>query len=156
MPRNNENPVPPMNSSSTSVPFQSVVRPELSLRRRDPLGSSPPMEADTIVPQERRKAGPYGTVALQEAWDKLYRARSILEAEQTHLRDDRIALQGEMEALRQREQALANREWYIAEYERLIALEKAEAADKLESESTLAKLTRAPFNMARSVFGQKK
>ena len=114
------------------------------------------MEADTIVPQERRKAGPYGTVALQEAWDKLYRARSILEAEQTHLRDDRIALQGEMEALRQREQILAKREWHIAEYERLIALEKAEEADKRESESTLSKLTRAPFDMARSVFGQKK
>ena len=114
------------------------------------------MEPDTIVPRERRKNGPYGTAALQEGWDKLYRARAILEAEQTHLRDDRIALQGEIDALRKREQALADREWHIAEYERLVALEKAEADDKRENASTIAKLTRAPFDMARSVFGTKK
>jgi len=144
-----------MNPSTTSVPFQSLVRPELSLPRRDHSGSNPPMESDNIVPRERRKAGPYGTVALQEAWDKLYRARAILEAEQAHLRDDRIALQGEIEALDMREQTLAKREWNIREYERLMALERAEAEDKA-SESTISKLTRAPFDMARSVFGQKK
>jgi len=114
------------------------------------------MEADDIVPQERRKNGPYGTAALQEAWDKLYRARAILEAEQSHLRDDRLDLQGEIEALRKREQALAEREWRVAEYERLIALEKAEADDRRENASTISKLTRAPFDMARSVFGSKK
>jgi hypothetical protein len=54
-----------------------------------------------------------------------------------------------------REQALAKREWNIREYERLMALERAEAEDKA-AESTLSKLTRAPFDMARSVFGQKK
>ena len=145
-----------MNSNTTSVPFQSLVRPELSLRRRESSGSYPPMEADEIVPKERRKAGPYGTTALQEAWDKLYRARAILEAEQSHLRDDRIALQGEIDAIRQREQLVANREWHIQEYERMVALERAEEAEKKESESTLSKLTRAPFDMARSVFGQKK
>jgi uncharacterized protein (DUF3084 family) len=114
------------------------------------------MEADNIVPKERRKAGPYGTLALEEAWDKLYRARALLEAEQSHLRDDRIALQGEIDALKQREQLVASREWHIQEYERMVALERAEAADKRESESAISKLTRAPFDMARSVFGQKK
>jgi len=158
MPANNNEsrPPPPMNSYNTSVPFQSLVRPELSLRRRDPASSNPPMEADNIVPKERRKAGPYGTLALEEAWDKLYRARALLEAEQSHLRDDRIALQGEIDALKQREQLVANREWHIQEYERMVALERAEAADKRESESAISKLTRAPFDMARSVFGQKK
>jgi hypothetical protein len=143
-----------MNPSSTSLPFQSLIRPELSLPRRDASGSRAPMESDNIVPKERRKAGPYGTVALQEAWDKLYRARAILEAEQAHLRDDRIALQGELESLIQRENDLAKREWHIKEYERLMVLERAEAEDRA-SESTISKLTRAPFNMARSVFGKR-
>ncbi len=157
MPSHNENPTrpdKPMNSPASSVPFQSLSRPELSLRRRE--SASPQMEADDIVPHERRKNGPYGTAALQEAWDKLYRARAILEAEQSHLRDDRIDFQGEIEALRKREQALTEREWRIAEYERLIELEKAEAADRRENASTISKLTRAPFDMARSVFGTKK
>ncbi len=141
--------------STTSVPFQSVIRPDLSLKRRSPQ-SNPPMEADDIVPKERRIAGPYGQASLQEAWDKLYRARALLEAEQAHLRDDRITLQGEFESLDQRETALAARELRIMQLESRAALEQAEAEMARESESTIAKLTRAPFDMARSVFGHKK
>src|SRR5450631_4555855 len=97
--------------STTSVPFQSAIRPDLSIPRR--THSTPPMEADDLVPRERRIAGPYGQASLQEAWDKLYRARALLEAEQSHLRDDRIAFQGELEALGRREQALSRREFKI-------------------------------------------
>ena len=141
--------------NSTSVPFQMPLRPDLTLKRRLPTNPPIPMESDDIVPKERRIAGPYGTASLQEAWDKLYKARSILEAEQTHLRDDRIALQGESEALAAREQAVALREQRIQQLELRAALDLADA-DALESESTLAKLTRAPFDIARSVFGSKK
>src|SRR6202453_4850986 len=103
--------------NATSVPFHSNLRPELSLKRRGNTNPPIPMEADDIVPKERRIAGPYGTASLQEAWDKLYKARAILEAEQNHLRDDRIALQGEIDALNAREQNVAARELRIQQVE---------------------------------------
>jgi uncharacterized protein (DUF3084 family) len=138
----------------TSVPFSNPLRPDLSLKRRGHSNPPVPMEADDIVPRERRISGPYGTASLQEAWDKLYKARAILEAEQNHLRDDRIALQGEIDALAAREQAVAAREARIQQLELAAALERVEAEEQREG-SAIARLTRAPFQMARSVFGKK-
>jgi hypothetical protein len=114
------------------------------------------MESDTNTPFEEEVQVPHGQAALQAAWDKLYRARAILEAEQAHLRDDRIAIQGELDSLDAREQAVAARELRIRQIELQAALAQAEAEDERESESTISKLTKAPFHMARSVFGQKK
>ena len=134
---------------STSVPF-SNLRPELSLKRRGNTTPPIPMESDDIVPKERRIAGPYGTASLQEAWDKLYKARAILEAEQNHLRDDRIALQGEIDALNAREQQVAEREQRIRQVELQAELERVEEEEARASESPFAKLTKAPFRMAKS------
>ena len=142
--------------NSTSVPFHSNLRPDLSLKRRGNTTPPIPMEADDIVPKERRIAGPYGTASLQEAWDKLYKARSILEAEQNHLRDDRIALQGEIDALNAREQNVAARELRIQQVELQAELARADEEERKASESPFSKLTRAPFRMARSVFDPKK
>jgi hypothetical protein len=114
------------------------------------------MEADDITPRERRISGPYGTASLQEAWDKLYKARAILEAEQNHLRDDRIAFQGEIDGIADREHAVAAREYRIQQIELHAALEKADADQTRAEESTISRLTRAPFEMARSVFGSRK
>lgn len=151
---NEDQPPPPMNPSS--VPYQNPLRPELALRRRGQSNPPMPMEADDIVPKERRLAGPYGTASLQEAWDKLYKARAILEAEQNHLRDDRIAVQGEIDALAAREEMVAAREARIQQLELQATLARAEAEDAKAEGSALARITRAPFDMARSVFGQKK
>lgn len=140
----------------SSVPYQNPLRPELALRRRGQSNPPMPMEADDIVPKERRLAGPYGTASLQEAWDKLYKARAILEAEQNHLRDDRIAVQGEIDALAAREEMVAAREARIQQLELQATLARAEAEDAKAEGSALARITRAPFDMARSVFGQKK
>jgi hypothetical protein len=142
--------------NTTSVPFQTPLRPELALRRRGHSNPPMPMEADDIVPKERRISGPYGTASLQEAWDKLYRARALLEAEQNHLRDDKIAFQGEIDSISAREQMVSAREYRIQQLELNAALDKADAEDAKESESTISRLTRAPFDMARSVFGSKK
>ena len=76
----------PMNSSD---PFQNQSRPDLALRRRGFSIPPRPMESDGTVPFDGVSSGQAQT-ALQQAWDKLYRARAILEAEQVHLRDDRI------------------------------------------------------------------
>jgi|CZKI01.1.fsa_nt_gi hypothetical protein len=161
---------------NTNVPFPAPFRPELSLKRREPgstqspmsvsqppmSGSQPPMPFGSGVPFgsaapfEGDSSNPYGYAALQAAWDKLYRARALLEAEQAHLRDDRIALQGELDALEVRRQAMIAREVRVQQLELNAALDKEEAEEAKEPESTMSKLTRAPFEMARHVFGPKK
>jgi hypothetical protein len=117
------------------------------------------MESGSASPFRSAEADPQGPAALQAAWDRLYRARAILEREQGHLRDDRIVIQGEVEALEMRECTVAAREERIRQIELQLALEleeKQEAQDELDERSTLAKLTHAPFEIARSVFGTKK
>jgi len=138
---------------NTTIPFQTSVRPDLTIKRR-PI--SRPMESDSTAPFEDEGGGRHSHSALQAGWDKLYKARSILEAEQAHLRDDRIALQGEVDVLLQREQNVTAREQRIQQMEYQAQLAIADAQAEKESESSFSKLTRAPFDMARSVFGQKK
>jgi hypothetical protein len=140
---------------NTTIPFQ--IRPDLALKRRS-QAMSRPMESDNTVPFENEGMSRHGQTALQVAWDKLYKARSILEAEQAHLRDDRILLQGEMDLLRDRAENVAARELRIQQLELHAQLQLAEAQDaqaEKDAQSPLARLTRAPFDMARSVFGKK-
>jgi hypothetical protein len=143
---------------NTSVPFQTQFRPELSLKRRGHSSMYASGESDSSEPFETEMSGPNGQAALQAAWDKLYRARAILEAEQAHLRDDRIALQGEIDLLDVREQEVAARELRMQQMEEqynLARAEQEEAREALESESAISRLTKAPFSIARSVFGKK-
>ena len=136
--------------------------PDLSLKRRGYPATRQPLESvESEGPSayEAAASGPYGQAGLQSAWDKLYRARSILEAEQAHIRDDRIVLQAEVDALEAREQAVSARELRIRQIELQMALLKEEEQDEQEerdSESAIKRLTRAPFEIARSVFGSKK
>lgn len=95
--------------------------------------------------------------ALQAAWEKLHRARELFEAEQVHLRDDRTAMREREAAVKQRETALAQREAQLAEREALVAAALANS-QPVASEHTLpagTRLTRSPFDMARSLFGKK-
>ncbi len=147
---------------NTNAPFPAPLRPELALKRREPGSTTPPMSVTqppmpfgSAAPFEGDSSNPYGYAALQAAWDKLYRARALLEAEQAHLRDDRIALQGEVDALEVRRQAVIAREVRIQQIELKAALDKEDAEEAKKSESTMSKLTRAPFEMARQVFGKK-
>jgi hypothetical protein len=140
---------------NTFTRFDPQLNPDLSLRRRG--ATRPPMESvDSDGSVNEEPAGQYGQAALQSAWDKLYRARSILEAEQAHIRDDRIVLQAEVDALEAREQAVASRELRIRQIELQMALLKEEEQDEREAESAITRITRAPFEIARSVFGAKK
>jgi hypothetical protein len=142
---------------NTTIPFQTQFRNDLTLKRRS-QGISRPMESDNTVPFDNGSASPHGQAGLQAAWDKLYKARSILEAEQVHLRDDRIALQGEIELLEQRVQNVAAREERIQQLELHYQMQAAAVQDaqaEKDSQSALTRLTRAPFDMARSVFGKK-
>jgi len=100
-------------------------------------------------------------VALQAAWEKFHRARQLLESEQTHLRDERTVLHDQKEEVKAREEAVAAREAVLAEREQLItaATSSSRSREPIASEHTMSamtRLTRAPFDMARSVFGGKK
>ena len=94
--------------------------------------------------------------ALQAAWEKLHRARALLEAEQTHLRDDRITLQDHDAALQRRETAVAAREARLAEREAMVAAALPPPVEAEPAVSAMGRLTRAPFEMARAVFGGRK
>lgn len=97
--------------------------------------------------------------AQLDAWQKLLRARELLEAEQKNLRDDRITLQGFEQQLKEREARLAEREARVAAREQQPAAPvrpvKKEAPARKSSASAMDTLTRAPFALAKSVFGAK-
>jgi peptidoglycan hydrolase CwlO-like protein len=97
--------------------------------------------------------------ALQAAWEKLHRAREILEAEQNHMRDERISLREQQSQVKQREHAVAEREARLAEREALVTAALPPQEELVDGEPAMSAVTRftmAPFNMARSVFGAKK
>jgi len=150
---------------NSTTPFNLHGRQGLSLRRREhasmqiPIESTDNMEQGSSSPfGSSDSSSPYGQTALQAAWDKLYRARSILEAEQAHLRDDRIVIQGDLESLEMRERAVAAREMRIKQLElqAVLDLQEQDEREERESHSAFSKITRAPFDIARSVFKPKK
>lgn len=95
---------------------------------------------------------------LQAAWEKLHRAREIFEAEQKNLRDDRITLREQEAMVKRRAAELAERELRLAEREALITA-ATPATLTVASEpdtSAVSRLSRVPFQFARSVFGGRK
>lgn len=121
-------------------------------------GGVVPASGQTVVPVINRpttRPVVADGAALQAAWEKLHRAREILEAEQSHLRDDRLTHRAREADLKQREMAIARREAEMARREELMV---AAASQPIASEHTMGaitRLTRAPFDLARSVFGRK-
>jgi uncharacterized protein (DUF3084 family) len=102
---------------------------------------------------------PFGEDAgLQAAWEKLHRAREILEAEQKNLRDDRITIREQEIQVKQRETELAEREARLAQREARLGARPVAApvvVAETTEESAVSRLSRVPFDMARSVFGRK-
>ncbi len=97
--------------------------------------------------------------AQQDAWQKLLRARELLEVEQKNLRDDRITLQGYEQQLKEREARLAEREARVTAREQALAAARPPApatpARAKKQATAIDTLTRAPFALAKSVFGAK-
>jgi hypothetical protein len=129
--------------TSTLSPLPATTRSTPSIFQRPP--SRAPFNEDP---------------ALQGAWEKLHRAREILEAEQKNLRDERIMIRELELGVKRRAEEVAEREARLAEREALVTA--ATLAPQPVSEpppaqsSTVSRITRAPFDMARSVFGGKK
>jgi hypothetical protein len=113
-----------------------------------------PHPGATTGPAAARVPGE-GDPVLKTAWDKLIRARELLEAEQAHLRDDRLNLKESAAVLKRREEALALREARVSQREeQLHAAIEATMAEQSKS-SALSRFTQAPFAMAKSVFSSK-
>ncbi|MDO8544167.1 MAG: hypothetical protein Q7S40_27310 [Opitutaceae bacterium] len=88
---------------------------------------------------------------LPAGWEKLHRARELLEAEQAHLRDDRMAVHDREAAVKSREEVVTLREKQLAEREAVLAAGAKPSAARADQMSSLAKLTRTPFHLARLV-----
>ncbi len=95
-------------------------------------------------------------LALNAAWEKLIRARELLEAEQAHLRDDRLILREANAALKRREDALALREARLVQREEQLNAAMQAAIAEQAKPSTFSRFTQAPFALAKSVFGANK
>ncbi len=97
-----------------------------------------------------------GDAALQAGWEKLHRARELFEAEQAHLRDDRLNLKETAALLKRHEIALTAREASLAQREAtLAAMLAAQQAEPVKQPSALLRFTQSPFTLAKSVFGSK-
>ena len=124
--------------SSIAEPVEPIYNSSSTLGR---TLSGSPVEADA---------------ALQMAWEKLHRARELLEAEQAHVRDDRLHLKETEAMLKRHESALMAREASLAQREEILAAAlAAQAAEPVRPPSALARLTHTPFALAKSVFGGK-
>lgn len=91
--------------------------------------------------------------ALQVAWEKLHRAREILEAEQKNLRDDRVSIREQEVMVKQRLEEIAEREALVAAATPPPTAPVVAAAAPV---SAVTRFTRVPMDLARSVFGGKK
>lgn len=87
--------------------------------------------------------------ALSVAWSKLHRARELLEVEQRHLRDDRLLMKEDMEALQKREAAVSAREARIAEQEQRLG---ETAKTETKGGGGLFGFTKTPFKLNRPAF----
>ncbi len=92
-----------------------------------------------------------GDATLEAAWAKFHRARSLLEAEQNQMRDDRIALRALETSLKEREADLAQREAQLAAQQQQLAEFVAGAQDK-KVLSAVQRFTQAPFLAAKAAF----
>lgn len=98
--------------------------------------------------------------ALPAAWEKLHRARELLEAEQSHLKTDREQMRELQRSLKHTADELAAREARLAEREALVTAATPPCPGQpIAGEHTMSvmtRFTRGPFDMARSVFGMNK
>lgn len=136
-----------------------ALQAEIEAGRTVPAVAHTAARSNSMVPFQRptSRAPFVDDSALQAAWEKLHRAREILEAEQTHLRDDRIAMREIEAALKRREEAVAAREALLLEREAVaVASEEPHEMVATDPESTVTKFTTAPFRMARAVLRGKK
>jgi hypothetical protein len=98
--------------------------------------------------------------ALNAAWEKLHRARELMDSELKNLREEQIALR-EMEShVRAREESVATREAQLSAGDVVVPVAASPDVPvdtpAAQSRSAVTRFTRVPFNMAMSVIRGKK
>ncbi len=114
------------------------------------------MQADIDARRQPESAAsvspfPAGELSLQSAWDKLIRARELLDSEQASFRDDRMVLKAEQAELRRQQANIAIREVALLAREQALA-SVAEPIAAQNTMSVMTRLSRTPFGFARAVF----
>lgn len=156
---------PDENQQRREEPPRNLAKP--SSVRDESAAAAPAAKQVTAAPFQRPgSAEPFGgDQALHMGWDQLHRARALFESEQDAFRRDRAGLRQFDEQLKRREIELDAREESVALREQAIAEREAALAASAASadtppvhteESAVARLTRAPFAIAKSVLGPKK
>jgi hypothetical protein len=129
-----------------------ALQSEMDTARGGQSRSAPPFPGRSTAPFAHSDAG------LEAAWQKLHRAREFTEAEQAHLRDDRLAMHAYETELKQREAAVSAREAQVAAQEEVLAAaaprSKREPIAAQQTLSAFTRLTRAPFLIAESLRGK--
>jgi len=123
------------------------------------------MESERILPTQPNPALKHSAEdpSSRDAWIKIQRASDIIEAEKSHLREDRLALRDWELNLKQKEEQLAKRERKLSESiaTSVPAAVKMEAPSKDEARhhgamDAVKNFTMAPFSSAAAVFKGKK
>lgn len=151
-----------------------ALQSEMDATRGGPARSNAPFASPTQSQNQNqnqnqgqgRSMAPFSheDAGLEAAWQKLHRAREFTEAEQAHLRDDRLAMRALEAELKQREAAVEAREARVAAQEELLAVAMPRAKQPREAKpkqrepmagqqtlSAFTRLTRAPFLIAESL-----
>ncbi len=95
---------------------------------------------------------------VRSGWEKLHRARALLEAEQHQTRDERLTLRASEAQLAVREAELNRREAELSRRETAVApreqgrAESAAGGEDGRTVSAVRRLTQSPFQAARAVF----
>jgi hypothetical protein len=105
---------------------------------------------------------PAGELSLQSAWDKLIRARELLDSEQSHFRDERLVMKAERAEIKRRLAQLDAREAALSAREEALSPSRSskggggnQAVGERKA-SVMTRLSRNPFDFARSVLGRGK
>lgn len=114
-------------------------------------GSRPPFESSGSRPAFETRSNNSNS-GFDGDWEKMQRARALLEAERRSLTDERLVLREERDILKQREENLKQREDAMKQREAQVALREQKAAAATEELPPTKPVSRTPFEAARNLF----
>jgi hypothetical protein len=120
------------------------MQAEIDAHRRE--GAAATASAAAAIVDGRDEA------SLQAAWQKVYRARELLEAEHAHLREDRLAIREHALAIARREETVAARERDVAQREALLLAATGGTGTPVPA-ANAPKPSRNPFGLVRAMLG---
>jgi hypothetical protein len=119
------------------------------------MGSRPPFETSGSRPAfETRTTN--SNPGFDGEWEKLQRARALIEAERRSLTDERLVLREERDILKQREENLRQRDDAIKARETQVALREQNLSKPAVDSASAKATSRTPFEVAKGLFNIKR